>query len=411
MRVPSKTTLLLVASLAQAYPHSPSDHPKVIHILRNTAENAIISLPISGDGTLGKGHFTLTAGQGGTALNGPGQPSGPDALFSQAPLAIAGDLIFALNPGSNTLSILKPNSDDPTSLTLFNDPVSVPGSFPNTVAASPKHSLVCVGTTGTKAGISCAPFNDHGLIAPFDALRPYNLNQTTPPVGPPNTVSQAFFSDDESRLYVTVKGIPNTDNNGFLSVFPVLNGGEGCRANKTDPESSGKARLGRHDTRSSFASAPLLFGAAVIPSNQHSESDRVLVTDPTLGAVILDVNPDTNVATLTTPINITNQQATCWAAYSSQRNSVFVTDVLVNNLVELDAKNGTVIANTLLPNSNPGYIDLAVAGRFVYALSPGNGTTEAAVVVFDPVDGKQVQEVGIGAYGGDRNAVGVVVGY
>lgn len=48
-----------------------------------------------------------------------------------------------------------------------------------------------------------------------------------------------------------------------------------------------------------------------------------------------------------------------------------------------------------MTNGNPGMIDLVSAGHFVYALSPGNATTGAAVTVFDVSGGqgtaKQIQ--------------------
>ncbi|KAL4873103.1 hypothetical protein BDV12DRAFT_192601 [Aspergillus spectabilis] len=379
MRLSIKTALLLAASLAQAHPH-PHAEPKALYVMRNTAENVVIGIPITANGMLAKGHATLTGGRGGNAPNGPNQPSGPDALFSQAPLTVAGEFIFAVNPGTNTLSVLKAHRANPAILTVLAEPVPIPGEFPSTVAASVTNHLVCVGTTGAQAGISCTSFTEDDGLGPFDTLRPYLLNQTTPPTGPPNT------------------GVPGTNNTGFLSVFPVIR--DGCRSNG----SGSRATLGRHDTRSSFTSAPLLFGAAAIPS-----SNRIVVTDPTFGAAVLDVNPNTNKAALISQTTIPGQQAKCWASYSPVGNSVIVTDANVNNLVELDAKDCAIVSIIDLPNQDPGYIDLKAAGGFVYALSPGNGTTEAAVVVFDVEEQKQIQHVGIGAFGADRNAVGVVV--
>ena len=108
---------------------------------------------------------------------------------------------------------------DPTKLTMVGKPMQVPGEFPNTVAASKKNNVVCVGTTGAVAGVSCAAFSKKGGLGTFDALRPFDLGQTTPPVGPTNTVSQLFFSEDEKTLYTTVKGDPTVDNVGFLAAF------------------------------------------------------------------------------------------------------------------------------------------------------------------------------------------------
>jgi hypothetical protein len=110
---------------------------------------------------------------------------------------------------------------DPTCLQMLGKPVAIPGEFPNTVAASLKSRLVCVGTTGAVAGISCAPFSASNGLGQMDAIRPFQLDQSTPPVGPTNTVSHTFFSNDESILFTTVKGNPAVNNTGFLSAFHV----------------------------------------------------------------------------------------------------------------------------------------------------------------------------------------------
>lgn len=117
--------------------------------------------------------------------------------------------MFAIDP-QNPLALQKVGED-----------LQLPGEFPNTVAASEKNGLVCVGMTGQQAGVACADFSPEGL-GQVDALRGFQLNQTTPPVGPTNTVSQVFWSADESHLLATVKGDPEKGNNGFFSAYAVL---------------------------------------------------------------------------------------------------------------------------------------------------------------------------------------------
>lgn len=65
-----------------------------------------------------------------------------------------------------------------------------------------------------------------------------------------------------------------------------------------------------------------------------------------------------------------------------------MTDVAVNHLVEVDTSTGGLIKELNLTNGNPGMIDLVSKGNFVYALSPGNATTKAAVTVFDVSGGQ-----------------------
>jgi hypothetical protein len=66
----------------------------------------------------------------------------------------------------------------------------------------------------------------------------------------------------------------------------------------------------------------------------------------------------------------------------------------------------------LSANGDPGLIDLRAAGDFVYALSPGNGTTAAAITVLDVSGGqgsmKQVQHFDLSGMAG-KNAQGMAV--
>ena len=87
-----------------------------------------------------------------------------------------------------------------------------------------------------------------------------------------------------------------------------------------------------------------------------------------------------------------------------------MTDVGRNDLVEIDpVNNGAILQRPTLPNKNAGMIDLAAAGKFLYALSPASAsqaTSRTAVLVID-VGGKEasvvqdfeVQDVGSRAMG------------
>jgi hypothetical protein len=305
------------------------------------------------------------------------------------------------------------SASDPTKLTLVGQPVAIPGEFPTTVGASLKNKLVCVGTTGAKAGISCTNFSNRGLGA-MDALREFDIGQTTPPVGPTNTVSHAFFSEDESSLFVTVKGDPAVNKTGFLSVFPVeidcQGQGQQQGRGRGRKSAASSASLSRQDTRSSPEGTAVLFGSSIIPGQPNS----VFATDASFGGAILDVSPANDAATLRAKQAIDGQAATCWVAISPATNTAFVTDVAVNRVVEMSLQDASILGQLdLSANGDPGLIDLRAAGNFVYALSPGNGTTEAAITVLDvsggPGTAKQVQHFQMGAMGVGKNAQGLAV--
>ncbi|CAG5161238.1 uncharacterized protein ALTATR162_LOCUS5988 [Alternaria atra] len=367
---------------------------KAIYMLTNDVENAVVALPIGADGMLSEGKTTKTGGAGSVAVDAEGKPATPDALVGQSALTVVGNNLFAVNAGSNTLTMMTISSNDPTSLACAGKPVAIPGEFPNTVAASAKNKLACVGTTGAVAGISCASFSSQGL-GQMDGLRPFNLGQSTPPVGPLNTVSQTFFSSDESALFTTVKGDPTVNNTGFLSTYAVQ-------------ASNGAATLSKKDVRSSPEGTAVLFGSATMPNDPSS----LFVTDASFGAAVLSVDSKGQ-ATVKGSQAIDGQAATCWATISDTTKSAFVTDVGVNRVVEMSLDDASIIMQLdLSANGDPGLIDLRAAGDFVYALSPGNGTTNAAITVLDVSGGqgsmKQVQHFDLGGVAG-KTAQGMAV--
>ncbi|ETI27893.1 hypothetical protein G647_00342 [Cladophialophora carrionii CBS 160.54] len=372
---------------------------QAIYLLTNDASNAVAAVPIGADGMLSVGSLTPTGDKGGNSINAAsGEPAAPDALFSQSSLTVAGNYIFAVNAGSNTLSMLSINPRRPTELTMIGQPVGLPGDFPVTVAASAKHGLVCVGSTGTANGVSCSSFSHKGLGA-MDVLRSFDLNQTNPPSGPPNTVSQVFFSEDESRLFATVKGDPGVEKPGFFSVFAVEEGRKW----------HGTSKLSTEETRSSPEGMLVLFGSQDIPGTSN-----VIVTDASFGAAVVAVDPFTNTASTVARQEVVGQAATCWVTISSATDTAFVADVGVNRLVEMSLTDASIVSTLdLSSNGDPGLVDLTAARNFIYALSPGNGTTTAAVTVVDvsggPGSAKQVQHFDLSGMGVGKNAQGMVV--
>ncbi|EGR52866.1 uncharacterized protein TRIREDRAFT_54426 [Trichoderma reesei QM6a] len=401
----STWTSLLLLGLANLVPDAsarPSACPppvkpgKAIYTITNEKQNSVIALPIGSDGLLYQGTSTPTGGSGSNALTASGKttaPAAPDALVSQSALTVVGNNLFAVNAGSNTVTMFAIDPKNPTRLTMLGKPIAIPGDFPTTVAASAKNQLVCVGATGAKSGISCAPFSSRG-IGKMDQLRPIGLNQTTPPVGPPNTISQVFFSADEETLFATVKGDPTANTKGVLGVFGV------------EPPCNGRgaATVSEEGKLTQVDGSIVLFGSSAIQG-----SSDLFVTDAAFGAAVLSVDAKTGAASIKGKATIDGQGATCWAAISPETNTAFVTDVAVNRIVEVSLTDASIQSITDLNNGDPGLIDIRAAGSFVYALSPGNGTTLPAVTVMDVVTKKQVQHFQLKGLGASKNAQGVAV--
>ncbi|KAL8988746.1 MAG: hypothetical protein Q9169_008503 [Polycauliona sp. 2 TL-2023] len=313
---------------------------------------------------LSDGSRTPTGGKGASGITGNmSMSAGPDALFSQSAVKVEGNWMVAVNPGSNTLSLFAIDTKDPTKLTMIGKPVDTMGDFPVTAAISRKNKLACVGNSGARAGTACFSIHHRKGLQPLpQSAIAFPLGQTTPPLGPLNTVSHIFFNQDETMLLTTVKGDPMKNNTGFLSMLPVQ-----------------KDNTATKDTRSSPNGTAVLFGSAIIPG-----TGDIFATDASFGAATISTSTNTKPSILH-KTTIENQKATCWATISPLTGTAFVTDVLVDNLVEVDLKSGRVLQNTMLAQGNPGYVDLLAGGRFVYALSPGSmdGARGAYVVVVD----------------------------
>ncbi|CAK7213475.1 hypothetical protein SCUCBS95973_001805 [Sporothrix curviconia] len=412
----SKLSLLAlasVASVASARPSAPAHLDtrgssstaacttgKAIYITSNTAQNAVVAVPIAQNGSLavGEGSSTSTGGTGASGVAaGTSNAAGPDSIFSQSAIAIAGSYLFAVNPGSNTVSMLAIDAKDATKLTVVGKPATLPGEFPNTVAASDKYKIVCVGLTGATAGVACAPYSTSGIGA-VDALRPFDLNQTTPPGGPLNTVSQVFFSGDQTTLFATVKGDPTVNNTGFLAAFPLENTRSSCHVAPSVAASG---------VISSPSGTAVLFGTEPI-----SGSTNLFVTDASFGGAVLSIDASGKATTVGKGV-VAGQAATCWVAISPATNTAFVTDAGVDRLVEMSLTDasiqGTPIDLTAVSAGDPGLTDIRAAGSFVYALSPGNGTTDASVVVVNALTRQPVQHVSVAGLGLSKSAQGMAI--
>lgn len=277
---------------------------------------------------------------------------------------------------------------------MVGEPAEVPGEFPNTIAASSKHGLVCVGTTGSLAGVSCGSFDEQNGIGAMDDLRPFELNQSTPPVGPLNTVSHVFFSEDESHLYTTVKGDPAVNNTGFISAFPV------------DTESGCPISLSREDIRSSPEGTAVLFGSQIIPG-----TDDIFATDASFGGAILSVDDTTLQASTLAKGVVDGQAATCWSTLAPETNSAFVTDVGTKRLVELSLTDASVSGEFDLSDQEAaGFIDLTTSGGFVFMLAPD---VSPQILVVDVRRGisqaSLVQGFDIAALGAGANSQGLAL--
>lgn len=392
-------TVLIAKQIVEALPagfppslgSSWSSTGKALYFQTNEENNTVVSMKINENGTLSEGKLTFTNGTGASQISAAtNKTASPDGLSSQGSVTVVDRSLFVVNAGDNTVSLFNIDHEDPTNLTLVGPPAQIPGDFPVSVAASSLNSLICVVTSGTRSGVSCAPYSPYVGIGKMDFLRGIGLNQSNPPAGPLNTASQVIFSHDESELLVTVKGNPSMNKTGFLAAFTV-----------SGPELTGKSRVSASGVKSKLNGTVAMFGFQQIP-----HSNNYFVADAGFGAAVVAFDSETEEFELLHKHVIADQQATCWVAVSPVAGSAFVSDPLVNHLVEMSLENASVLSvvNTTGVNDATGYIDLAAAGNYVYALSPGsnedNGTEIAVLSIAEGQKRSIIQSFNLGSWAG-----------
>lgn len=200
---------------------------------------------------------------------------------------------------------------------------------------------------------------------------PLPLTQTTPPVGPPGTGSDIVFNPSSTALFVTLKG--DGSNPGYIFAFPIVS-----------KQISSKPVISRPPE--------LLLDFSL---NFFDIDTKGIITDPAYGASIVSVASNFSV-TVDKRVAIPGQGATCWSAYSSRFDAVFIFDGGKPNITTLDPKTGDVKYTITGAVGRGGSFDSVVSGEFLYVLqgaagisvfsllgSVGNGKTPKLVQSLD----------------------------
>ncbi len=218
-----------VAAGADGLPQGPRFGEGADHVVfvqtDNAAGNQVVAYDRAVDGRLSLANAYGTGGLGG-ALNG----SVVDHLGSQGSLAYdqSNALLYAVNAGSNTVSVFSARGDR---LTLH-QVVSSGGSFP--VSVSVHDHLVYVlnaeggGNVQGYVALFGLLFPLPGSNRPLGLVIPSDMTQFT------HTPGQVAFSPDGSKLVVTTKASSNAIDVfnvglfGYLSRTPVVNAEPGA---------------------------------------------------------------------------------------------------------------------------------------------------------------------------------------
>ena len=282
-------------------------------------------------------------------MGGARTPGAVDGLFSQDSVVVGGGCLFVVNAGSGSVTAFRIRPDSPTQLTLLNT-VPSGGDFPVSLAYSAARMLLCVLNGGASNGVQCFSATDQGLAAIASTFQALGVAQTTPASGPAGSLSDIAFSPDSSLLFVSSKGVPgaNSTVHGFIATYAVQ--GAGPAATLT--------ALGR----SSPVGSVLPFSLTPLPG-----TDTVVYTDPATGYGVAAFTAGGALAG-SAIYPVPGQGANCWSAYSAATGAVYLSDPGAKVINEVTV-NGTQSA---LVRQYPalGPLDIAVAGQYLYALSP-----------------------------------------
>ena len=303
----------------------------------NTAGNQIVAYHRAADGTLTAANTYATGGLGGVLAG-----SVVDHLASQGSLVYdqRHALLYAVNAGSNTVSVFSVRSDRLDLIQVLGSG----GTFPVSVAVHGDVVYVLNAEDGGNVQGYFVLFNH--LIPIPGSNRPLGLNPAATPQFT-NTPGQVAFSPDGSQLVVTTKANGNDIDVfgvgpfGLLSANPVVN-----------PEP----------------------GTVPFAISLDHAGHLVIAEAGTNALATFRINPDRTITQLAAVP--TGQAATCWVApvdglfYASNAGSASVTGYRSSGNGQLD-----LLGNT---TTDPGTVDASASsdGHFLYVQAGAAGIVD-----------------------------------
>lgn len=282
----------------------------VYQINNDPDDNRVLIYKILPNGTLSFSSSVSTSGRGTRVRD-------TDPFFGQGSVNVFNQSLFVVNAGSNSVTMFSINPQDPTQITLQTT-ASTHGDYPVSIAVNSRYVAVLNG--GTRSGFRVFTWNPNGTLTPIsDRIISLNPPQSTPPMGPPNTMSEIMFSSDDKSIIAAYKGASPSQPGVILS-YAINNG--------TVAQNPTKNMLQGH----------------YLPFSMVPISDTgLLVTDASSGVDSLSYDSTTGKTKLLGSVAISG--AVCWSAYSSKTGNYYVIGAVSGDVSEI-----SIDPTTLLPS-------------------------------------------------------------
>lgn len=315
-----------------------------VYVLTNQVDNAIAAFDRAPDGTLTSAG-TFSTGGAGNPVAQPGDPP-TDPLASQGALIRKDNFLFAVNAGSNEISVL---SIGKNALTLV-DKVSSGGVRP--ISLTVHENLLYVLNEGGTPNITGFTISDSGELTPLaGSTQPLTAGSAADP-------AEVSFNEDGTLLVVTEKAA------NLIDVYVV--GSDGVAGPPDSNPSHGMTPFGfAFDQRNHLVVSEAFGGAP----NAAAVSSYNAPLSGTLEVVSGSV-PDM-------------QTAACWIVITNSGRYVYTTNTGTGVVSSYQlAGDGSLtllnsVAASLGATSAPVDMALDNSSRFLYVLANGLQTVEA----------------------------------
>jgi 6-phosphogluconolactonase len=326
-----------------------ADSPRAVYTLTNdTAANAVQVFARSGDGSLAPADEFATGGTGTGA-----------GLGSQGALALDGRRMFAVNPGSDSISSFRirghglelidtdpSGGDKPISLTVHDD-------------------LLYVLNAGGDGDITGHTISHRGALSPV-------VGSTQPLSGTTVDPAQVSFDPRGTTLVVTEKGT------NLIDTYDV--------DRDTGLASGPNAQASEGSTPFGFAFDPR--GHLIVSEAFGGAADQSAVSSYSVEDGVIDaISPSVG----------TTETAACWIVVTKNGRFAYATNTGSGSISGYRVGHGGSLtlldADGQTGHTGPGPIDMALTGssRFLYSLNSGDGTISGFRVKADggltPFDG------------------------